>query len=176
MYIEASSPRVKGEAARLVSDRFKVSNGHNWCLKFWYHMYGNSVGSLKVIIKIYPISTRKAYYRTLWTQQLNHGDVWLMDYVQLNSPDNFEVCHWMTSRMLIICLPCPSLLAALVSLTCITYLFDVSLSHAVTGNNHVDRSLRLGLAVPDYLIDSCSLNSSKRMPQDYWIIMLFVQV
>ena len=93
MYIEASSPRLQGETARLVSDRFKVSNGHNWCLKFWYHMYGNSVGSLKVMVKIYPYNPKKAYYRTLWTQQLNHGDVWLMDYVQINSPDNFEVCY-----------------------------------------------------------------------------------
>ena len=136
MYIEASSPRAKGEAARLVSDRFKVSNGHNWCLKFWYHMYGNSVGSLKVIIKMYPFNPSKPYYRTLWTQQLNHGDVWLTDYVQLNSADNFEVCYLMTSGMLIIRLP--PLLAALVSLTSVTYLFDVSHSHAVTGNIHVN--------------------------------------
>lgn len=93
MYIEASSPRVKGEAARLVSDRFKIVNGHNWCLNFWYHMYGNSVGSLKVKLKIYPFNPSKPYYRTLWTQQLNHGDVWLMDYVPINSPDNFEVCY-----------------------------------------------------------------------------------
>lgn len=96
MYIEASLPRVKGEAARLISDRFKVANGHNWCLNFWYHMYGNSVGSLKVKLKVYPFNPSKPYYSTLWTQQLNHGDVWLMDYVQINSPDNFEVCWELT--------------------------------------------------------------------------------
>jgi len=98
MYIEASSPRRKGDAARLVSDRFKVDNGHTWCLNFWYHMYGNSVGSLKVILKIYPFKPHKPYYRTLWTEQQNHGDVWLMKYVLINSPDNFEVCYGMPSR------------------------------------------------------------------------------
>ena len=93
VYIETSSPRVKGEFARLVSDRFKVDSGHNWCLNFWYHMYGNSVASLKVKLKIYPFNPSRPYYRTLKTQQMNHGDVWLSDYVQINSPDNFEVCR-----------------------------------------------------------------------------------
>ena len=92
MYIEASSPRKKGEFARLVSDRFRVDNGHNWCLNFWYHMYGNSVGALKVKLKVYPFNPSKPYYTTLWTQQSNHGKDWLSDYVQINSPDNFEVC------------------------------------------------------------------------------------
>ena len=91
MYIESSSPRVQGEIARLISDRFKVADGHTWCLKFWYHMYGNSVGALKVKLKVYPFNPSRPYYSPLWTQQLNHGDVWLSDQVQINSPDNFEV-------------------------------------------------------------------------------------
>lgn len=91
VYIEASSPRGKGDIARLTSDRFKVSSGFNWCLNFWYHMYGNSVGSLSVKLRIYPFNPSRPYYRTLWTEQLNHGDVWLSNQVQLNSPDNFEV-------------------------------------------------------------------------------------
>lgn len=102
VYIEASSPRVKGEVARLTSDRFKVSAGFNWCLRFWYHMYGNSVGSLKVKIKIYPFNPSRPYYRTLWTQQSNHGDVWLSDQVLLNSPNNFEV--WMNDCFASLCL------------------------------------------------------------------------
>ena len=54
-------------------------------------MYGNSVGSLSVKIKVYPSRKNKPYTRLLWTQQLNHGDVWLTDTVQINSPDDFEV-------------------------------------------------------------------------------------
>lgn len=92
MYIETSSPRVKGETARLVSDRFKIADGHNWCLKFWYHMYGNSVGGLKVILKMYPFNPSKPYYNTLKTTQYNRGDNWYFDQVQINSADDFEVC------------------------------------------------------------------------------------
>ena len=92
MYIETSSPRVKGETARLVSDRFKIADGHNWCLKFWYHMYGNSVGALKVKLKMYPFNPSKPYYNTKWADQYNHGDSWLFQQIQLNSADDFEVC------------------------------------------------------------------------------------
>ena len=90
-YIETSYPRVKGDVARLTSDRFKVSKGYNWCLNFWYHMNGKSVRSLSVKIKIYPFQSHKPYYRPLWKRQLNHGDAWLADNVQINSPDDFEV-------------------------------------------------------------------------------------
>lgn len=75
----------------MTSDLFEVSKGYAWCLSFWYHMYGNSVGSLSVKITIYPFRKDKPYTRLLWTQQLNHGDVWLTDTVQINSPDDFEV-------------------------------------------------------------------------------------
>ena len=100
VYIETSSPRTKGEIARLTSDRFKVSKSHNWCMNFWYHMYGNSVGSLKVKLKIYPFNPSRYYYSTVWTKLSNHGDVWLSDQVQLNSPDNFEVSLGFVSPLL----------------------------------------------------------------------------
>lgn len=103
IYIEASSPRVKGDIARLSSDRFKVSTGFNWCLRFWYHMYGNSVGSLSVKIRVYSFNPSRPYYRTLWTQQLNHGDVWLSDQVQINSPNNFEVWLFLTNLNINLC-------------------------------------------------------------------------
>ena len=47
MYIEASSPRNKGDNAKLV---LSVSgNGALACLEFYYHMYGASMGSLTVL-------------------------------------------------------------------------------------------------------------------------------
>ena len=46
MYIETSSPRVPGDIARLT---FSVSgNKHLSCLKFYYHMYGDTIGTLTV--------------------------------------------------------------------------------------------------------------------------------
>ena len=46
MYIETSSPRVAGDNAKLelsVSGKGEVS-----CLEFYYHMYGDSMGTLTV--------------------------------------------------------------------------------------------------------------------------------
>ena len=46
MYIETSSPRVEGDNAKL---EISVSgNGELSCLKFYYHMYGNTMGTLNV--------------------------------------------------------------------------------------------------------------------------------
>ena len=46
MYIEASSPRVSGDNAKL---EFSVpGNGGLSCLEFYYHMYGDTMGTLTV--------------------------------------------------------------------------------------------------------------------------------
>ena len=48
MYIEASSPRHIGDMARIEKSGFTF-NG-NQCLRFYYHMYGSSMGTLKVFV------------------------------------------------------------------------------------------------------------------------------
>ncbi|XP_071956932.1 MAM and LDL-receptor class A domain-containing protein 1-like [Antedon mediterranea] len=45
-YIETSSPRVKGDIARIVSPVFDDTFGE--CMRFWFHMYGSGIGSLRV--------------------------------------------------------------------------------------------------------------------------------
>ena len=46
MYIEASSPRVHGDNAKL---ELSVSGaGEESCLEFYYHMYGDAMGTLTV--------------------------------------------------------------------------------------------------------------------------------
>ena len=50
MYTEASSPRQQGDKAFL---RTKVRLGDDRtdkCLRLWYHMYGNQIGSLAVLL------------------------------------------------------------------------------------------------------------------------------
>lgn len=90
MYIEASSPRVSGEIARLTSGRLRISSSYRWCLNFWYHMYGNSMGTLRVKAKYIPKSGRP-YMRTLTYLSGNRGDNWLSRQVQINSVDDFQV-------------------------------------------------------------------------------------
>jgi len=46
MYIETSSPRKPGENAKLVVT--VPSDGKEACLSFYYHMYGDTVGTLNV--------------------------------------------------------------------------------------------------------------------------------
>ena len=46
MYIEASSPRVKGDNAKL--ELAGVDFNGKKCLSFFYHMYGKEMGSLTV--------------------------------------------------------------------------------------------------------------------------------
>ena len=46
MYIETSPPRVEGDNAKL---ELSVSgNGELSCLEFYYHMYGDTMGTLNV--------------------------------------------------------------------------------------------------------------------------------
>ncbi|XP_072014801.1 MAM and LDL-receptor class A domain-containing protein 1-like [Amphiura filiformis] len=51
IYIEASSPRYKGDDARIESANVPFSYP-TMCVDFWYHMYGDGIGTLNVYIKI----------------------------------------------------------------------------------------------------------------------------
>ena len=46
MHIEASSPRVNGDKAKL--ELSLCGNGDEACLTFYYHMYGYTMGTLNV--------------------------------------------------------------------------------------------------------------------------------
>ena len=67
MYIETSLPRQYGENAKL---EFSVSNpdvGKLSCLKFYYHMYGETINTLNVYN-----GNNKTF-----NQSGNQGDVWV---------------------------------------------------------------------------------------------------
>jgi len=65
MYIETSSPRVQGDYAKLSSPLLKFSE--NMCLKFFYHMYGATIGTLNVTINGV----------TVFSASGNKGNKWL---------------------------------------------------------------------------------------------------
>jgi len=65
MYIEASSPRVAGDDAKLVF--FVSGNGEPSCLEFYYHMYGETMGTLTVF------SGSAVVFNTSG----NHGNTWI---------------------------------------------------------------------------------------------------
>lgn len=83
MYIETSSPRVAGDNAKLV---FPVSgNKQPSCLKFYYHMYGNTMGSLTVF----------SGNLVVFNASGNHGNYWNEAKVNLYLDDDvsFNECH-----------------------------------------------------------------------------------
>lgn len=52
LYIETSAPRVIGNKAWLVSQTFPPVSSSGRCIHFWYSMYGQTVGMLRVIVRI----------------------------------------------------------------------------------------------------------------------------
>ena len=70
IYIETSSPRVSGDNAKLVFENFTGSV----CLRFYRHMYGAHIGSLR--IKVNGV--------TKLTRAGNYGNEWIADAVDIN--------------------------------------------------------------------------------------------
>lgn len=78
-YIEASD-RFKGEVARLKSPKIQ-SNGNATCMVFYYYMYGQSIGTLRV----------KVGDQVLWQLSGNQGDNWYKATVPLKFGGVYEV-------------------------------------------------------------------------------------
>ena len=50
MYIETSYPRKQGQKARLLSPSY--TDNSDICVQFWYHMYGDGIGTLNVYAQV----------------------------------------------------------------------------------------------------------------------------
>ena len=61
MFIETSAPRRQGDKARLMSPTYTDSTAI--CVKFWYHMYGNGVGTLNVYAMVSYLYCKHAKHR-----------------------------------------------------------------------------------------------------------------
>ncbi|GFR70361.1 MAM and LDL-receptor class A domain-containing protein 1 [Elysia marginata] len=82
IYLEASSGALY-DFARLVSP--PISPGKQ-CMTFWYHMYGNSVGDLKVDL-LTPSKTPGGTPSQVvyWDESGSHGDKWIQAAVDLGA-------------------------------------------------------------------------------------------
>ena len=65
MYIEASYPRRLGDNAKLHSPLVRFTG--KMCLRFFYHMYGSTIGRLNVMIG----------GRTVFSASGNKGNRWI---------------------------------------------------------------------------------------------------
>ena len=81
LYIEASKPQMQGDKARLWSPR--ITGSDNCSVRFFYHMYGDDVGSLSLLLK-----TDKSE-AALFTSSGDHGDKWLFGEVHISIQDTY---------------------------------------------------------------------------------------
>ncbi|KAI8489546.1 hypothetical protein Bbelb_327130 [Branchiostoma belcheri] len=84
MYLEASAGDP-GDVARLVSPPIPA-NSAPYCLRFYYHMFGDSSGTLNVYIRKQGILGSP-----VWTVSGNHGNVWQFGHAQLDGSSSFNV-------------------------------------------------------------------------------------
>ncbi|XP_066937101.1 MAM and LDL-receptor class A domain-containing protein 1-like [Macrobrachium rosenbergii] len=87
-FIDSSYPRRPGDRARLMSQEFQGTNPDSpLCMRFWTHMYGNGIGSLRVII--YDVNSKKD--EVIWSITGEAGNAWYQGQVPIASPTPFKI-------------------------------------------------------------------------------------
>ena len=77
LFIEASQPRKRGDRAQLVTPPM-TEDLH--CLSFWYHMYGEETGSIRVRVKV----GKSGRERILWEEKGEKPDKWYRAEIEVN--------------------------------------------------------------------------------------------
>ncbi|XP_048000650.1 MAM and LDL-receptor class A domain-containing protein 1-like isoform X2 [Leguminivora glycinivorella] len=96
MYIESSS-KAENDTARLISPVYAGGLEKNGCFSFFYHMYGRSIGGLRVYQipenqkdQVLDEETREQYL--LFEKWGNQGDEWFRNVSYLKDvSDNFQI-------------------------------------------------------------------------------------
>lgn len=82
VYIESSS-RIENDTARLLSPVYnKMENG--FCFQFYYHMFGETTGQLRVYVKKVNDITDIKNLKPLFQRVGNQGNHWHMGYVSVD--------------------------------------------------------------------------------------------
>ncbi|XP_035658189.1 MAM and LDL-receptor class A domain-containing protein 1-like [Branchiostoma floridae] len=85
MFLETSAPRQPDDRAKLVSEVFPATSSNGQCLRFWYHMYGNSIGRLTVWVMV------GGNIRSIWELSGDQGNGWNNGQVNIRSSDSYRV-------------------------------------------------------------------------------------
>lgn len=92
MYAEVSGNLKVGDRARLLSPRFPSTAGS--CLQFYYHMYGATIGTLNVYVKV------ASYWSTkIWTKSGNQTNTWNVALVPFSSRNGFNVSRYCCNKL-----------------------------------------------------------------------------
>ena len=85
MYIEASSPRKKGDNAMIGSAVFTPTSTCK--VRFFYHMYGRHIGTLNV----YTRTNIAGPMNKIWSKTGDQGDKWVKATASISVSKNFQV-------------------------------------------------------------------------------------
>lgn len=97
-YIETSAPRRRGQKAQLLSASQAPTGISGKCFKFWYHMYGRTVGTLNVYV-----SKNVSSSNLIWTLSGNQGNQWKPAQLSVTSTQSFNVsCEILISNLKVI--------------------------------------------------------------------------
>jgi hypothetical protein len=92
MYVEASGKRP-GQKAQLISQSQSASAGS--CLRFWYHMNGDAMGTLNVYLR-----QAGQLGSAIFTRSGNQGNRWALAETTVTSPgSSWEVGFVVHVRM-----------------------------------------------------------------------------
>ena len=84
LYLESSYPLRSGDKVSLISEFISVPKT---CLRFYYHMFGDRLGTLNVKLKL-----RNGKLETLWTKAKNQLDYWRMGHTSIDQDMGYQVC------------------------------------------------------------------------------------
>ena len=77
------SPRIQGEKARLLSEKYDA--GTRYCFEMFYHMFGTNIGYLYVYVK--PESEPLSSSHIVWKEKGNQGDMWRYGFATASNKD-----------------------------------------------------------------------------------------
>lgn len=86
LFLESSSPARPGQKTRLVSELFN-STGSGHCFLFFYHMYGQDIGTLNIYVN------SSAGTEIIWTQKGDKGKSWKNGQVNVERIGSYKVVY-----------------------------------------------------------------------------------
>ena len=86
MYFETTSTGKVGDNAQIESPPYSPDKKTNKnCFQFWYHMYGNSIGELRLHLK------QNSKVSQMLSMKDDQGDRWMIGQSTISSSSQFTV-------------------------------------------------------------------------------------
>ncbi|XP_052255034.1 SCO-spondin-like [Dreissena polymorpha] len=87
IFTESSAPRNLFDTAWIQSPTIELTSEPVHCFRFWYHMYGSSIGRLNV----YQVTNGGLPGKLVWSLSGDQGNSWKEGQVPLNSHQSYSI-------------------------------------------------------------------------------------